>query len=198
MMTISTLLKRVIIMKKLLILAALSLTATFVLADEIQPYDGSAAYINLNAGWATQQFTPTGGFAATLNAGYNFNRAFALEGGYTNIASSEFGATQTNNIFDVAAKGTLALSEAFALYGRLGVGINTMSWGGTSNVGTPSWYCNSNSATNFIGLAGLGGSFALTRHFDLRVEDTLYIPMGGGNATTGQINAVLGGVQYNF
>ena len=39
--------------KKLFILVALSITDTFALVDE-------------NAGWVTQQFVLTGGFAATL------------------------------------------------------------------------------------------------------------------------------------
>ncbi|WP_158649395.1 hypothetical protein [Aquella oligotrophica] len=47
-------------------------------------------------------------------------------------------------------------------------------------------------------LSGVGGSFAISNHFDLRVEDTIYVPFGGGNQSAGATNLVLGGVQYNF
>jgi hypothetical protein len=158
----------------------------------------SGAYINANAGFGTMQYLPTGSFAATLNAGYAFNRSFGLEGGYAWLPSSQYGASQYNNIFDVAAKGTLPLSKVFSLYGRLGAGVNYQSFSGTTNPGTPSSYCQNSTLTNFVGLAGVGGSFALSNHFDLRVEDTIYVPFGGGNQSAGATNLVLGGVQYNF
>lgn len=158
----------------------------------------SGAYINANAGFGTLQYLPTGSFAATLNAGYAFNRSFGLEGGYAWLPSSQYGASQYNNIFDVAAKGTLPLSKVFSLYGRLGAGVNYQSFSGTTNPGTPSSYCQNSTLTNFVGLAGVGGSFALSNHFDLRLEDTVYVPFGGGNQSAGATNLVLGGVQYNF
>lgn len=162
-----------------------------------QPYNGTGAYVNLNAGIATQQFLPMGSFAGSFNAGFNFNRGFALEAGYTNIAGLQFGASQTNNIFDMAVKGTVPLSSVLDLYGRLGGGVNYMSWGGSTS-DAPSWFSEQRSSTNFVGLASLGGSFVLSRHFDLHIEDTLFIPIGGGNATAGQINMIQGGVQFNF
>ncbi len=183
-------------MKKL-ICVALCCVNCLAFADQVEPYNGAGAYINANAGLATQQNLPTGGFTFNANAGYNFNRGFALEGGYTNIASSQFGSTLTNNIFDIAAKGTIPLSSVFSLYGRLGGGLQYMSWGGTA-VNAPSWYANERSGVNFVGLASIGGSFNLSRHFDLRLEDTMFVPMGGGNPNTGQVNTILGGVQYNF
>ena len=47
-----------------------------------------------------------------------------------------------------------------------------------------------------LALVGLGVSFSFDKHFDLRVEDTAYIPFS--NTYTGSVNAVTGGVQYNF
>lgn len=186
-------------MKKLLlsslILAAVSGVA---FADEVaaQPYDGSGAYINLNTGWATMVNLPTGSWAGAVNAGYNFNRGFALEGGYNLLASSQFGATVTSNIFDVAAKGTLPLSDVFSLYGRAGFGFGVDGWSGTA-VGSPNWLCagqyNSGYAT---ALVGLGGSFVLSKHFDLRVEDYAFIPFG--STMNGGINIITLGTQYNF
>ena len=50
----------------------------------------------------------------------------------------------------------------------------------------------------YINLSTLGGSIALTSNFDLRTESTLYVLMYKVNATTMQINTVLGDLQYKF
>jgi hypothetical protein len=183
---------------KRLLLTLLLIPTALVLADESSSSTSaqSAVYINFNSGFATLANLPTGSWAGSVNAGYNFNRAFALEGGYNVLASSQFGATVTSNIFDVAVKGTLPLSDVFSLYGRAGVGYGIDGWSGTAS-GTPSWLCagqyNANYAT---GLVGLGGSFALSKHFDLRVEDYAFIPFS--NTMNGGINIVTFGTQYNF
>ena len=112
------------------------------------------------------------------------------------MASSQFGATATINIFDVAVKGSLPLSEAFSLYGRAGLGYGIDGWSGTAT-GAPSWLCNGSYNSNYATvLVGVGGSFALGRHFDLRVEDYAFLPFG--NTMNGMVNAVAVGTQYNF
>lgn len=158
--------------------------------------NASGTYINLNTGVATMQGLPTGSWTGNLNVGYNFNRGFALEGGYNLFANQQMGATTTTNIFDVAAKGTLPLSDMFSLYGRLGLGLGLNGWSGNSS--TPNCeLCQSNDNTYMLGLAGIGGSFALDKSFDIRIEDTLYVPFA--NTFVGStINAVTVGVQYNF
>jgi hypothetical protein len=185
-------------MKKIIVamVTAVSMVATY--ASDNQVYDGAGAYLNLNSGIATMQNLPTGAFAMSANAGYNFSRALALEGGYIWLYSSQFGASQTNNIYDVAVKGTIPLSSIFSLYGRLGGALNYQTWGGVAYTGTPQWYATQNSMVNFNALVSLGGSFTLSRHFDLRLEDTVLLPIGGGNATSGQSTIVLAGLQYNF
>lgn len=183
-------------MKKLLIALSLVLGSSLVFADATQSSDGSGTYINLNTGVATMQGLPTGSWTGNLNVGYNFNRAFALEGGYNLFANQQVGATTTTNIFDVAAKGTLPLSDVFSLYGRLGVGLGINGWSGQSSTSNCE-LCQSNDSTYMLGLAGIGGSFALDKSFDIRVEDTLYVPFA--NTFVGStINAVTVGVQYNF
>ena len=182
------------------------LFATYAIADT-DGFPGSSApsgaepngtYININGGFATQQFMPTGYFAATANAGYNFNPGFALEGGYALLQGSQFGSTVSNSIFDMAAKGTIHLSDIFSLYGRLGAGVDFVGWSGTANNGTPSWFCQNNTGTDWVWLAGVGGSFRLSEHFDLHLEDTLYIPQAMTGLTVGQTNLTLFGGQYNF
>lgn len=164
-----------------------------------KPYDGSGAYVNINAGYGSQQFLPNGTFAGSFNAGYNFNRAVALEGGAALLAGQQYNSADTAQmIFDMAVKGTIPLSDVFSLYGRLGAGFSTLTYNGTQNSG-PSWFANSSGViNNMVGLGSVGGSFKLDRHFDLRVEDTYYIPLGSSGVTSGNANQALVGVQYNF
>lgn len=179
-------------MKKLLsfFLVSMSIVA---FADDA---NDSGAYINLNTGWASMQALPTGGWTGNINAGYNFNKAFAVEGGYNVFASTQYStASAATNIIDVAAKGILPLGDIFSLYGRLGLGLGFDSWSGTAPTGCP--ICSASSTSYALGLAGVGASFALDKHFDLRIEDTMYIPFASTmNGST--INAITGGVQYNF
>lgn len=187
-------------MKQFLAVFLLSLTGATV-ADTTPDIANSSSlenpiYLNINTGVAKIYNLPTGSWAGSLNAGYNFNSSFALEGGYNILASSQYGATATSSIFDIAAKGTLPLSEVFSLYGRAGLGYGIDGWSGTAS-GTPSWLCagqyNANYAT---ALVGVGGSFALSKHFDLRIEDYAFIPFS--NTMTGGMNIVTFGTQYNF
>lgn len=178
-------------MKKLLLSLSLISIGSFAMAD-----DASPVYININTGISTYQALPTGEWTGNINAGYNFNKNFALEGGYNIFSGSQFGATTTASIFDVAAKGTIPLNDVFSLYGRAGLGFGVNGWSGTSNTSN-CVLCQNNSSTYMLGLAGAGVSFALSRHFDLRLEDTLYVPFANTYAGSA-INAVTGGVQYNF
>lgn len=184
-------------MKHVLVLLLSSVALTSVYADSLETgVYKSPAYINLNTGIAKVYNLPTGSWAGSINAGYNFNSGFAVEGGYNLLASSQFGATTTSNIFDVAVKGTLPFSEVFSIYGRAGIGVGTDGWNGTAS-GTPSWLCNNQyNATYGTGLFGIGGSFKLSRSFDLHIEDYAFIPFS--NTMNGGINIVSLGAQYNF
>lgn len=186
-------------MKKLLSLILFG-TASAAMADVPanvnQPYNGSGAYINLNSGIANMQNVTNSSFALGGNAGYNFNRAFALEGGLTYLPSQQSGQLATYSIYDVAVKGTIPLSSVFSLYGRLGAAMAYSSWSGATCY--PAIYQTSGSAYNYGGLAGIGASFALSKHFDLRLEDYAYMPVSGDAGNFGNVNVLTGGVQYNF
>lgn len=180
-------------MKKIFIsiLCSLSMTA---FADST-----NSGYINFNSGFADAANLPTGEIGFNLNAGYNFNRGIALEGGYNIFTGSEYGTTVSTGIFDAAVKGTIPLSNVFSLYGRMGLGYAMSNWSGSIvNVdGAQCQICDKSLNSNYgIGLIGVGGSFALDRHWSLRLEDTAYIPFS--NTYNGTINAVTFGVQYDF
>lgn len=183
-------------MKKLLLLLLSSVAAVSVYADEAPTT--SPVYINLNTGFATMSNLPTGSWAGALNVGYNFNEALAIEVGYNLLPSSQYGSTTvTQNVFDVAVKGTLPLSSIFSLYGRLGLGLGVNGWSGTAPTTGNCILCDSGlSDTYGVGLAGIGASFKLSQHFDLRVEDYALVPFQ--NTYTGTANVVTGGVQYSF
>lgn len=170
-----------------LILSGITTTAFSDVPPEAvnQPYNGAGAYINLNAGFGTTQHISNNSFVAGASAGYNFNRAFALEGGYTMLPTQQSGQSSAYNIFDAAIRGTLPLSSLFSLYGRLGVAMG--------------YSCSAcTGSANYGGLLGAGASFALSRHLDLRVEDYAFIPLNNPNNGFGNVNIVTGGVQYNF
>ncbi len=186
-------------MKKLLLslLAGMAVSAYADNASATAAGDtASPAYINVNTGIAKLYNLPTGSWAGAINAGYNFNQALAIEVGYNLLPSSQFGTTVTENVFDVAVKGTLPLTEMFSLYGRLGVGIGNNNWSGTAPAGNCVLCTSGLSSTYGVGLAGIGASFKLSQHFDLRVEDYALVPFQ--NTYTGTANVVTGGVQYNF
>lgn len=159
--------------------------------------DNSPAYINVNTGIAKLYNLPTGSWVGSINAGYNFNDALAIEIGDTLLPSSQFGTTVTENVFDVALKGTLSLSNLFSLYGRLGLGVGSNSWSGTAPTSGNCILCSSGLSNTYgVGLAGVGASFKLSQHFDLRIEDYALVPFQ--NTYSGTANVVTFGTQYNF
>ena len=185
-------------MKRILLALICCSGLSTVFADTVQPYDGSSTYLNFNTGIGKLYELPTGEWTGNLNWGYNFNRGFALEGGYNVFAGSQFGATVMTNIIDVAAKGTVPLSDAFSLYGRAGIGYGNNSWSGSPDQPYGQCIlCNNTLNPNFgLLLVGAGGSFTLTKHWDLRLEDTMYFPWT--NTVTGTLMAFTFGAQYNY
>lgn len=121
-------------------------------------------------------------------AGYQFNRYFAVEGGY--IDFGKFGTT-VNTIggqatIEVKADGWFAdlvgilpLTNNFSLFGKLGVlwGTNettASSSGGLTVTGT-------GKNDDLSGLLGIGVQFDITRNFALRGEYEFYSEVGGTN-----------------
>ena len=188
------------------ILLLLPLVAVASNADDLLGGNGlvppsrsdSDAYININAGYGQEQSMPNGAFAGALNAGYNFTDYFALEGGYTYTTSNQYGGQQSNNIIDVATKFTYHATDNFGVYARVGIGYQIFNFGGENST-APSWYSTyQNTQYNVDAVGGIGLSYAITQHVDLRVEDTIYLPIGCACDYSTNNNLILGGVQYNF
>ena len=159
-----------------------------------QSTDGNV-YFDIGLGAAKIDGLPTGSAAANINWGYNFNRGFALEAGWTTMPSKQWGHLDNYNIYDIAAKGTIPLSDVFDLYGRLGVAGAYSSWTGTCF--DPKYY-QQGSAWGMVGLAGVGASFNLSPSYSLYLENNNYIPVGKQSSAFGYTSAVFFGFQYNF
>ncbi|MEN9946542.1 MAG: hypothetical protein RLZZ293_928 [Pseudomonadota bacterium] len=186
-------------MKKIaLSLSLISIVATSHALENNSTASVSPVYFNINTGWATLLNLPTGSWTGSANLGYNFNQYFALEAGYNLLANHQYNdITTTTNIFDLAAKITIPTSSIFSLYTRAGLGIGLDGWGGTAPTTAPSWFLtNDYHSVYTTSLLGLGGSFNLSRHFAINLEDYALIPLV--STMSGAINVVNLGVQYNF
>lgn len=155
-------------------------------------------YINANTGIATMSSLPTGSWMGSINAGFNIvPKYFGVEAGYNIITGNQFqNAQATTNIFDVAVKGTLPLTDTFGIYGRAGLGYGISGWTGQAQGANN--LCNCNYDSNFgTYLVGAGVTFKVSEHFDLRLEDYAFLPFNN-NTMIGSTNIVAFGTQYNF
>lgn len=118
-----------------------------------------------------------GGFGANVNAGYQFNRYFAIETGYSyyNPQSNDF----RLHLLDLAIKGILPVTDRFNLFGKIG-----------GDVG----FALNDDETGPIGgiLVGVGGSYAITPQVDLNAQ---LVGMTIGVASVGLLS---GGLTYHF
>lgn len=150
--------------------------------------------------------------AITFGGGYNFNKYFGLEAGFTNtgdstITTSGFiNSTETlkSSATHLAAVGTFPFNDHFSMFGKLGT-ANTKVDYSYSSFGTTA----SASGTKSNVMFGIGGQYNFNQRWGLRVQ---YIDFGNTRVgpvvangvpqagTTGDIGMALfsvGGV-YNF
>lgn len=185
------------------------------------PSNRSGAYVNLNLGLLN---SPNGGnytfqdngynlssytddsLLYNLNAGYQFNRYFALEGGasFSQIAYSGITAcdgipcgmaapTGNYTAFDIAAKGFVPLLDALTLYGKLGYSINMYGFS------TPDL------SETIIGngaLLGLGLQLDAFKNWTISIEDnyTFLFAINNNNLNVPiqNPNVIMGGIGYKF
>ena len=114
--------------------------------------------------------------------GYQLNRNFAAELGYTNLGEfkASAGGLSDNakvNAWELSALAAWPLMNQFAVYGRLGT-----------------YRANVKEETNFVGnfehtnsdlTYGLGAQYDFTRNLGLRLEWQRYAKMGGGEVAFG-------------
>jgi opacity protein-like surface antigen len=187
-------------LKKIILISITGIASIAANAD-------SGAYVNADVGFANIQYWWSAGTALTINAGYNFNPYFATEVGgtwitpitsqYTPLGGGNGTYTQSQSFGDIAAKGSLPLSDIFNAYAKIGVGLSyaTSSIGMSNGLTSYDWN-GSNSSTSLGLYMALGGELKLSQHWGLTIEDYGLIPFGA--AGWGNINVFGVGGKYNF
>jgi OOP family OmpA-OmpF porin len=139
-----------------------------------------------------------------LFAGYQFNKYFALEGGYVDWGKSSFAGTLGATGFTGSAKawgidgsalGLLPLADWFALLGRVGATY----WDLKVEGAIPSLgLAGSASDTGLSAHYGLGVQFLFAQHFGVRAEYTVYDSVGGDATGKTDIHMYGASVFYRF
>jgi OOP family OmpA-OmpF porin len=110
-----------------------------------------------------------------LNAGWQFNDFFSLEGGYHNFGDFEQSFNVGGNPFDIRLKadgftlgatGSIPLGERFALFGRAGA----FFWDGDAEINSVS-QATPEDTNPYL---GAGAKFAITDHLSLAGDWTRY------------------------
>lgn len=200
--------------------------ASTAVSGVAQASDSSGAYLGAGIGTGigathtSQELEHQGGnkVAGKIFAGYNFNKNWALEGGYTNFNKSEFGAYATGKVdgqpaegevllktkssaFYLAGKGSYPINDQFSLFSKLGVTRNHFSADGIGSVaiaqGTPPTALRSISG-NKLGLyASVGAEYAINQNVSLSLEYEHYGKNRDGFPGRPD-DLVTVGLRYNF
>ena len=133
-------------------------------------------------------------------AGYNIDKTFAVEGGYTDFGSQSYNYTlnganghleSDSHSFYVAGKATMPVNEQFNVFGKLGVSRNHNSVEAT---GVAAPYGSSGNKNALY--ASVGGEYALNKNVSLSLE---YEHYGKNDNVLGRkTGAITGGLRYNF
>jgi OOP family OmpA-OmpF porin len=133
--------------------------------------------------------------------GYQIDKTFAVEAGYTDFGSSNYSYSVGNNAgaidskshsFYVAGKGSVPINEQFSAFGKLGVAYNKNTVHGTG-LAAP-YVVGDNNRTSLY--ASVGGEFALNQKVSLSLEYEYY---GKNDIEQGRKKgAVTLGARYNF
>ena len=146
--------------------------------------------------------------AYSILLGYQFNPAFALEGGYTRVGSYKFNSGVTapaagtvNGSWGVhglslAAVGTMPLREKWSAFGKAGLLYSrvTLNAGASSGAITAAETHQTNGSL-FLG-AGFGYDF--TRKFGARLEWNRYFGVGDASTGRGDVDVFSVGLIYRW
>jgi len=146
---------------------------------QIQPtVTGTGFYGGLGAGVGRTDINDSGIAGSTdkkdgvwkLFGGYQFNRYFAVEGGYVDLGKASINGPQgvastDSNAWQIGAVGGLPLSPQFAFTGKLGLARASTDGGGSIN-GVPFSASDHNTAPTY----GLGMRYDFTKSVALRGE----------------------------
>lgn len=130
--------------------------------------DGQA----IAAGLPPSSSVDKSGVGFKLGVGYQFNRNFAVEGGYDDLRSFHYrnpgtadtGIKYTARIWNVFGVGTLPLDDGLLVFGKIGIADNRLK---ADTVETAAYQ---NKESHVRAAFGVGGEYDLTDNFGLRVE----------------------------
>jgi OOP family OmpA-OmpF porin len=197
-------------MKKILTALIVSATAfggvsAAYAADGVGPYAG-VGVVSSKHKYSLSNDTSNGDRSSTewsgkIYGGYQLNKNFAVEGGYTDFGDSSYnysvGAASgridsKSHAFYVAGKGSVPINQQLSVFGKLGVAYNKNEVHGTG-LAAP-YAAGDNNRSNLY--ASVGGEYALNEKVSLSLEYEHY----GKNAIEQgrKKDAVSLGARYNF
>jgi len=144
--------------------------------------------------------------AFKIFGGYQVNRNFAIEGGYTDLGkvtinvSGPGGNLNANikaNAWEVVGVGMLPLADRFSLFGKIGLYRGEVEGTGSGVVlGTPISLSGKDTNTDLT--FGVGVKFDITNNFALRGEWQRYSSMGGSDVGESDVDVLSVGVAFKF
>jgi OOP family OmpA-OmpF porin len=149
-------------------------------------------------------------FGFKLYGGYQFNKNFALEAGYTDLGELKSHTVITSGSsgtldgkwkaysIDISAVGILPVNEKFSLFGRAGVSFWNLDFDLTGN-GPGGSGTLSESESGVGPLLAFGASFDIARQFILRAEYERHFDLGKDDTTgKGDVDLLSIGLVYRF
>jgi len=153
----------------------------------------------------TQESADPTDFGFKAFGGYQFTKYFALEGGYTQLntfkasghgATAATGAlyqTQKNNLWSLAAVGTVPVTKSVSVFGKLGVNNwKSITTSNVININTKDFTRRDTIDRGYDPYYGVGISYALLEGVDLRGEYERY-DLGGQ-----KVDFLSGGLAVRF
>ena len=171
-------------------------------AAQMKMPDLSSAYIGGSLGQSKMKLDCTGlsscddkDTAFRIFGGYQVNRTFSAELGYTDLGKAKFRATGVDgkfeaSAFDLSAIGAWPLANQFSIFGRLGAYYGTIKVSGTGVIGSD----KSKAGLTF----GLGGQYDFNRNLGLRLEWQRFAKMDSGAGGKSDVDNLSIGALYRF
>lgn len=129
--------------------------------------------------------------------GYQFNRHFALEFGYTDLgevsASGPGGSVKIETTaFELVGVGSMPLMDKFSIYGKIGLYRAEAE----ASVNLPGFASEKEDNTDLT--FGIGVRYDFTRNLGVRAEWQKYQDVGGGNIGKDDVDVISIGVIWRF
>ena len=194
-----------------------ALAAAALLAASALPAwsQDSGAYVGASIGQSRVKgfCDDSGGFSCDdkdtawkVFGGYQFNRHFGVEVGYTDLGEVGIsgvlsGVSVRGDIgvtaFDLMAVGAIPVMDRLSVYGKLGIYRAETERKITGTLGTVT-VTDTDKETNTDLTFAFGAKFDITRNFGVRVEWQRYLDVGGGDIGEDDVDVLSVGLLFRF